>query len=359
MKKTTLGKNIRLTALFYFMAVAGILVLINACTHKSQTASVVTPAAATNAATPLVQGKEQTKTVTVLGMNAVPGSTATRVIFRELEEEFNVSDAGILASLKSALNENTPVKITFNPWQASVTSVSPVSEAERMVYTSRTIVSSPGSSVMVDLDHTDPNVINNAGIGVLNTTTPGLTSVIPNMATAQLMFDYITHQCCALPGPYTIDFCIPFQYCEDGCYARAHKMCYIINTKYNYATHKVFSFAYPDGPYSLCVKGEKWGGCCINWWYHVAPLVNIKTPSGTQAYVIDPAMFDQPVLLATWLHAQQNPACAGGSTPKVTSFNIQPTSSYEPYDTSSFNTDPYYAQTDTTLVNYSPLTTCP
>ena len=59
----------------------------------------------------------------------------------------------------------------------------------------------------------------------------------------------------------------------------------------------------------------------------------------------DPAMFDQPVLLYTWLHAQENPACEGSEIPQVTSYNLQPTSSYAPNDTSSFVTDPYFADT--------------
>jgi hypothetical protein len=134
-----------------------------------------------------------------------------------------------------------------------------------------------------------------------------------------------------------------------------------MNTKYNYATHKVFSFA-NAGVDELCVQGLKWGGCCVNWWYHVAPLVNIKTPAGTKAYVMDPAMFDQPVLLATWLHAQENPACVpSGDNPHVTMINIQPTSSYEPTSSSglTFNTDPTFSATDGTLSSYSPLITCP
>ncbi len=358
MKKFTSRKSVLLTASFYLIVVAGTLALVNACnksTHAPGAATLTTPVSEKNAIRPLAQGEPQTKIVTVLDISTSADGT-TSVIFRELEELFNINDASVLAGLRSALNENKAVKITFDPWKAIVTGVIQVSAQEGMIHTSRKIVSNPGSSYNMDVETTNPDVINNLGIAAINTTTAGLTSVIPDMATAQMMFDYITHQCCALPGPYGIDFCISFQYCQDGCYARAHKMCYIINNKYNYATHKVFSFAYP-GTYSLSVKGEKWGGCCINWWYHVAPLVNIKTPSGVKAYVFDPAMFDQPVTLAAWLHAQANPACSGKA--KVTSFNIQPTSSYGPTDTSHFMTDPMYADTDTTLVHYSLLKTCP
>jgi hypothetical protein len=135
-------------------------------------------------------------------------------------------------------------------------------------------------------------------------------------------------------------------------------MAYIINNRYHYVTHKIFSFA-NSGSDRLRVKAEKWGGCCVTWWYHVAPLVNIKTPTGTKAYVFDPAMFDQPVLLSVWLHAQENPSCS--SSPRVDMINLQPTTSYSPanYAGTMFDTDPAYADSDTTMVHYRPLRTCP
>ena len=362
MKNTTKKTSIRLAIFFYVIAVSGVLVIADSCNKSKKAADTVSQAstAATNAAAePLQQNMPQTNLVSVVDISTSADGTG-RVIFRELEEAFNVTDAAVLSALKTAQSENKPITITFDPWKAVVTKVNASSEQERASYCARQIVKSPGSSHQVDLSTADPNGLNDPeALGVLNTTSlsTGLTDVIPDMATAQLMFDYITHQCCAVPGPYGVDYCITFQYCEDGCYARAHKMCYILNTRFHYATHKVFSFAYPSA-YTLSVKAEKWGGCCINWWYHVAPLVNIKTPSGTKAYVIDPAMFDQPVLLATWLHAQQNPACASGNA-KVTSFNIQPTTSYSPNDTATFDTDPMYTNTDHTLTVYHSLITCP
>jgi glutaminase-like protein len=362
MKKSTTSRNIKLTALAYVIAIAGILAAVDGCNKsKHTTDSPPLTTSAEQGTTPtqeFVQGGPQTAVVTVVGIADIPGSTDKKAIFSPLEEPFTVSDAGMVTALTNALNQHTPVKLTFNPWTAKILAVNKASQSESAERSSRQVVgSAPGATQMVDLSMAKPDVINEAGIAAINTTTGGLTEVVPDMATAQAMFDYITHQCCALPGPYTIDQCISFQYCIDGCYARAHKMCFILNNKFNYATHKVFSFAWPMGSYSLSVKGEKWGGCCINWWYHVAPLVNIKTPSGTKAYVFDPSMFDQPVLLATWLHAQENPACSGSA--KVTSFNIQPTSSYSPSDTSHFDTDPTYSSTNSTMAGYAPLKTCP
>jgi hypothetical protein len=366
MKKSTKKWSVRLTALVYLLAVALVLVVSDACNksrHNCDKDHMQNQESLTgnHVATAMKQNAAQAKVVSVLSITPSTDGSGTWVNFKELAEQFTVTDAAVLDVLKVALNENNAIKITFDPWKGLVTKAEPVSAQERMTYSSRSIIKSPGSSVSLDLASVNADVINTqAAMGVINTTAPatGLTNVVPDMATAQLMFDYIAHQCCVLSGPYGVDHCITFQYCEDGCYARAHKMCYVINNRFHYATHKIFSFAYP-GAYTLAVKGEKWGGCCIRWWYHVAPLVNIKTPLGVKAFVFDPAMFDQPVLLATWLHAQENPACAGSRIPKVTSYNIQPTTSYAPNDTASFMTDPMYTDTDATLVSYNSLISCP
>jgi hypothetical protein len=99
----------------------------------------------------------------------------------------------------------------------------------------------------------------------------------------------------------------------------------------------------------------------------VAPLVRvrirIKLPpvvnlDFTLALVIDPSMFDKPVLLSTWLTAQEEKSCAANA--KVTMYSIQPSSGYWPLGgPNSFGTDPTYTQTNATLLNYKNLTTCP
>ncbi len=298
---------------------------------------------------------------TVAGFRTIEGSSAVEVFFNENTEFFTVTDAATIATLKTAFSNNSALRITFDPWQGVLVKVATPSASDEAAIKSRVNVSGASGAFAVDFTKMTDDVINEpAGMGILNTTDPGLNNLIPDFATAQLMFDYITRQCCELPGPYAIDYCIPFQYCIDGCYARAHKMCWIINNRYKYGTKKIFSFA-NAGSDKLCVQGQKWGGCCIRWWYHVAPLVTIKTPTGPKAYVFDPAMFNQPVLLATWLHAQENPACAGSFNPHVTMINVQPTTSYAPSGSSgmSFSTDPMYTATNNTLDNYSALITCP
>ncbi|HLP12027.1 MAG TPA: protein-glutamine glutaminase family protein [Flavobacteriales bacterium] len=283
----------------------------------------------------------------------------SRIAFIENPQVFTTSNALLAEELTNLKRLHVKAKVTFDPYTSSIIEVTTPSVTELMAPAPRTASKENGISMNVDLTNLDEDALDNAErLGVMTHASGSLMNVVPDMATAQLMFNYITQQCCALPSPYDIDHCISFQYAYDGCYARAHKMCYIINKKYGYNTHKIFSFA-NSGWDVLSVQAQKWGGCCINWWYHVAPLVNIKTPAGVKAYVFDPAMFDQPVLLSVWLHFQEHPACA--STPNVSMINIQPTAMYAPSDYSgySFMTDPGYIDTDATLIYYGSTPTCP
>ena len=89
---------------------------------------------------------------------------------------------------------------------------------------------------------------------------------------------------------------IPFRYVEAGCVSRAHEMCRIILEE-GVRPIKVWTF---DSSQRLTVETDNYPDCQIKWSYHVAPAV--KTPSGLK--VIDPALFDQPVPLQTWLDRQ-------------------------------------------------------
>ena len=361
MKKFTI-KNILRSSSTICLAILATTMFISACNKSTDKAHnpVAGEALKTLATVPLVQHEPITNVMTIANIRQTADGSVTRVMFNRNEQIFSVSDATIIATLKKAFGDNTAVRVTFDPWQATVLQVSQASATDQQYFHSRPVATAAGAVLKLDAATCAGDIDHAADMGVLNLTTDTLTNVIPDFATAQLMFDYIGHQCCQLPGPYAIDYCISFQYCQDGCYARAHKMCMIINSKYHYGTKKVFSFA-NAGVDELCVKAEKWGGCCINWWYHVAPLVTIKTPTGPKAYVFDPAMFDQPVLLSAWLHAQANPDCVpGGDVPHVSMINIQPTASYSPagFTGYSFDTDPLYVDTDYWLFNYGPLATC-
>ena len=175
------------------------------------------------------------------------------------------------------------------------------------------------------------------------------TKTVPSLAVAKTIFDYCAAQGCYL-GPTQVQPCIPFEFVKDGCFARAHKMKWIIETKYGYCCEKVFSYG------NLDVKANKWGGCCVGWWYHVAPLIRVIGKSGRPVcYVIDPGMFNEPVTLSVWLSAQFSITCDGTST-GPTAYSIQPSSAYTPadgYNSQTYSTDPNYSTTNTDLIFYN------
>jgi hypothetical protein len=166
----------------------------------------------------------------------------------------------------------------------------------------------------------------------------------PDLAAAQTIFNFCKQQMCTT-GPTQITPCIPFAYVRDGCFARAHKMRYIIESVFGYCSQKVFSFG------NLDVNASLWGGCCVSWGYHVAPLIRVKINGQYVCYVIDPGMFTGPVPLATWLSAQENTTC--DATSEVTHYSIQPSSAYTPTGATTnitYTTDPNYTATDFDLI---------
>ncbi|MBL7729183.1 MAG: hypothetical protein JNM68_15920 [Dinghuibacter sp.] len=176
------------------------------------------------------------------------------------------------------------------------------------------------------------------------------TKTVPDLATAQQIFDYCKQQTCTF-GPTQEQPCIPFQFVRDGCFARAHKMRRIIETRFRYCSEKVFSYGYGM---TLFVQANLWGGCCVNWWYHVAPLVRVKVGLRVYCYVIDPGMFTGPVRLSTWLSAQDNTNC--NSNANLSSYSIQPSSAFTPVNANpvtEYTTDNQYTQTNIDLAYYN------
>lgn len=83
---------------------------------------------------------------------------------------------------------------------------------------------------------------------------------------------------------------IPFNYKEEGCYARAHLMARRFE-KMGIPTEKVWIKG------SLTVPGTD-----IGWNFHVAPVVSVKNEKGEiKKYVIDPSLTNNAVLLDDWI----------------------------------------------------------
>jgi hypothetical protein len=307
-----------------------------------------------------------TSIVTVAAMLPSADGKTVDIIFNEKEQVFTISKEdktfdAFNRSFEAALKSKTPLKIISDPRKGNFSVVTQPSARELEIFQGFRKEMLPGDSAM-RIDMTRIDTANFNKVEYLKWPAFKLcTNVVPDYATAKQIFDYCAAQSCHIVGPHPVNPCIPFQYVIDGCYARAHKMRWIIEKHFGYCSEKVFSFANQDG-HKLAVQANKWGGCCVKWWFHVTPLIRVKVKFGkftlTLAYVIDPGMFDKPVLLSTWLAAQENLACFNNA--HVDFYSIQPSSAYLPtYPTGApFTTDPNYAQTDATLTGYANGHTC-
>ncbi len=295
------------------------------------------------------------------------GKEGDEIFFNERQQIFTLSRRTTATEqmrfLRDALKKNTPVRAVLDSKRAVVEKIEIVEEGEIKEFRKNfPLEPRPAKPAAFDVRKLDPTVFNLADIKLKWPAFKLCSKYVPSFAKAKEIFDYCAAQSCHLPGTTAVTPCIPFQYVRDGCYARAHKMRKIITTKYGYCCEKVFSFAIPQGTYRLAVKADKWGGCCVTWWYHVAPLIRVRVKilsfNFVFAMVIDPGMFNGPVLLSTWLSAQENTACHPNA--KVTMYSIQPGSAYAPANGmgTAFSTDPAYTATDATLINYAGLTTC-
>ena len=310
----------------------------------------------------------ETDILTVAAIRQPKDVGITEYLFNEREQIFTIRPTLKTAEqtssqLKQAMKKKDPVKAVLDPRRGLIQRIAVPSPQEvDEFHAERNLLDKPNKTVRINVESIDPTGFNIVDHYLKVPSFRLCTQIVPNYTKAKKIFDFCAKQSCHLPGPYDISPCIPFQYALDGCYARAHKMRWIITTKYRYCCEKVFSFA-NQGNDSLAVKADKWGGCCVTWWYHVAPLIRMRVKLGkwsiVLAMVIDPSMFNKPVLLSSWLLAQENALCHANA--HVSMFSIQPGSAYSPanYSGTAFTTDPSYIATDKTLVNYSGLTTCP
>lgn len=308
--------------------------------------------------------KQDSAVFTIANIRAAKDGKSTEVVFYESQRIYTFSNdekAFAPSMLQESFKANTPVKVAFNTKTMQLARVVKPDDREMELYRLRLKDIIKGEpSRTIDVSKIDTSVFNR--IDRLDWPVFRLCrTTVPDYATAKKIFDTCAAQSCNLGTPTSFTPCIPFQYVPDGCYARAHKMRYIIENKFRYCSQKVFSYGYV-GNDALAVLANKWGGCCIGWWYHVAPVINVKVSilghSFTLAYVIDPSMFNAPVTLSTWLAAQENKTCNPNA--HVSSYSIQPSSAYTPsYPPGSYATDPNYTATNATLLGYANGVSCP
>jgi hypothetical protein len=347
----------------------------NSNKEKNSTTNAAVEKIKTDSVVPLKGTQpDMSNLLTIAAMNESRDGKIVELRFYEREAIYSIDKtdkaySSNVAILNEALKANMPVRFSTNPLTLTITKIAKATEEEIRAYNTGNGPNSPSMKikgadlVSIDVSKIDTAVFNRADFQIRFPVFKLCTNLVPNYATLVDIFNYCASQGCNNPAPYTITNCIPFQYVIDGCYARAHKMRQMISKKYGYCVEKVFSFAYPP-PNKLAVKANMWGGCCVEWWYHVVPLLrlNVKSKFGKVyqlCYVIDPGMFTTPVTLSTWLQAQKNTGCNPNAN--VTSYSIQPGSAYWPSfygSTNSFGTDPNYTLTEQTLIDYKNLHTC-
>jgi glutaminase-like protein len=127
--------------------------------------------------------------------------------------------------------------------------------------------------------------------------------------------------------------CIPFEYPDNGCWARAHEMCRLmINDGAD--PEKVWIMG------NLMVASQNKPDCQVKWGWHVAPTLQVATPAGVETWVVDPSLFPEAVPQTTWFGVQGDPNAV-----------LTPSSAAIYYYWGSV-TDPTYAQTNQDLTTY-------
>jgi glutaminase-like protein len=98
-----------------------------------------------------------------------------------------------------------------------------------------------------------------------------------------------------------VDACIPFLYPDDGCHARAHRMCELLLRERQVHAAKVWLFG------ELRTRTRNHPDCAVRWIYHVAPVLRVRRNGGVAPHVFDPSLFDSHVPVDLWKGRQGDP----------------------------------------------------
>jgi len=91
---------------------------------------------------------------------------------------------------------------------------------------------------------------------------------------------------------------IPFQFSGNGCWARAHETCRLIEEHFDHDLRDVVAKIWNFG--DLRVRTDNSPDCLVTWAYHVAPVVKVDA----EFLVIDPSLFERLVTINEWLDKQ-------------------------------------------------------
>lgn len=210
--------------------------------------------------------------------------------------------------LRNSITQNTPVIVSYNEESDEITKI-------------ETKVKSKGKSLVIPLS-LPIRGMDEESVAEKKS----LTKYIPRDS-IDILFKYFQSLTC-IQNPCTDEnICITFKYKTNGCFARAHWMKKIIEDDKNYFSDKIFSFGrLRANNNSACDKR------CVNWGWHVAPVVYSNSNGTTNTFVIDPSIADGPKTVEEWLDLQKV-KCKNGGT--VTSYEIVSSDHYS-YDNGKY-----------------------
>ena len=141
---------------------------------------------------------------------------------------------------------------------------------------------------------------------------PTLTIVTPERA--QELFDAMLQQSCPIPSGF--EDCIPFLLPDNGCWARAERMCDLLGAS-QVEAGKLWVFG------GLKTRTENRSDCRAEWIYHVAPVVRVDTGEA-DLLVLDPSVFCRVQTTEAWLEALGDTRAVCQLTDRTVYFQTEP-----------------------------------
>jgi hypothetical protein len=120
-----------------------------------------------------------------------------------------------------------------------------------------------------------------------------LLTPMPPAAASQFVRQMDTVGSCGMPGSNAN--CVPFRYPDGGCFARAHRMCELLEHD-GIVAGKIW--IYGD---ALAAQTADHPDCSVSWTWHVAVVV--KSAETGRPLVLDPALFDAAVEVSTFVNS--------------------------------------------------------
>lgn len=243
----------------------------------------------------------------------------------DLSDDAHTSDIELV---KNAIKNNVPLRVYLKENTNEIVKLELVSQKEAEYF----------KNIFVK-----PSKPNDKSANV----TAGLDPTLPNENMVKYFFSKIRKCQFVFPGgKFKSNVCPNFNYPIDGCYARAHKIRQFLAAQ-GYDSQKQFVYG------TLTANSA---GCCLSWSYHVGVLVNFKTQSGAiEERIIDPSLFDEPVLPSTWRDACITSSCRNGN---ISSFATVGGDIYYRSAAGYVTRDNNYVNTDCVLAHFSQYNGC-